>query len=124
VARILIADDDDAIRTLLHKLLTRNNFEVEEASDGEMALEMLKLGRYDAMLLDLMMPRKSGFDVVDELKKSAPEFLSHVLIVSAFPERAYNSLGNVCRVIPKPFEIHKLLEALHECSVPPAQVTQ
>ena len=116
VTRVLIADDDEAIRKLLRKLLTMNNIEVEEASDGEMALEMLREGDFDAMLLDLMMPRKNGFDVVDELRTTDPAFLPHVVVVSAFPNRAFEVLGDACRVVSKPFEIHKLIEVIHECA--------
>ena len=115
MTRVLVVDDDDAIRSLLGKLLSRHGLEVDNANDGVAALEKLRSETYDAVLLDLMMPRKSGFDVVAELRESDPELLSRILIISAFPDRAFEALGNVCRIVPKPFEIPNLLAAIAEC---------
>src|SRR5258707_13495889 len=67
--RILIVDDDDAIRMLLFTILRRRRIAVDGARNGLEALARLRTCVYSVMLLDLMMPMKSGWDVLDELKK-------------------------------------------------------
>jgi len=66
--RILIADDERPLAHALELKLTKNGFEVAVAENGAKAIEMLDAGVYDLLLLDLIMPEKSGFDVLEHLK--------------------------------------------------------
>src|SRR5205809_191087 len=68
--RILVVDDDDAIRALLITVLHRRGFKVDVARTGVEAMEQAARCRYAVMLLDLMMPRMSGYEVLDELQKT------------------------------------------------------
>ncbi|AXF54849.1 response regulator transcription factor [Salicibibacter kimchii] len=67
--RILVVDDEARIRRLLRMYLERENYQVEEAENGELALEMAKETDYDLILLDLMMPGMDGIEVLQELRK-------------------------------------------------------
>jgi CheY-like chemotaxis protein len=66
---ILIADDKDSSRELIRALLERSGYRVQEAADGEQALEQARSGDPDLILLDLQMPRLDGFGVIRELRQ-------------------------------------------------------
>jgi two-component system response regulator RegX3 len=66
--RILLADDEPDIAEGVRYTLGREGFEVEAVADGEAALTSARSGRYDVVILDVMMPRISGFDVCRELR--------------------------------------------------------
>jgi CheY-like chemotaxis protein len=66
---ILIADDKDSSRELIRALLERSGYRVQEAADGEQALEQARSGDPDLILLDLQMPRLDGFGVIRELRR-------------------------------------------------------
>ncbi|PXE65062.1 DNA-binding response regulator, partial [Listeria monocytogenes] len=72
--RVLVVDDEDRIRRLLKMYLERENYRIEEASDGDQALSMALNNNYEVILLDLMMPGKDGIEVCRELRefKSTP----------------------------------------------------
>ncbi|HWO98177.1 MAG TPA: response regulator transcription factor [Bacillus sp. (in: firmicutes)] len=72
--KILVVDDEERIRRLLKMYLERENYVIEEAEDGEEALEKALTNHYDLILLDLMMPGKDGIEVCKELreKKATP----------------------------------------------------
>ncbi|MFS0822906.1 response regulator transcription factor [Bacillus sp. 1P02SD] len=73
-AKILVVDDEERIRRLLKMYLERENYVIEEADNGDVALEKALKNEYDLILLDLMMPGKDGIEVCRELreKKSTP----------------------------------------------------
>lgn len=62
--RILIVDDDQAVLTMLYKIIRSNGMEAETASDGSTALALLSSKRFDLLLLDVNMPDMDGFTVV------------------------------------------------------------
>lgn len=68
--KILIADDEAPLRHALRDKLTREGFEVDEASDGEEALIKMKTFKPDLLLLDFVMPKKDGVEVLQEMQKS------------------------------------------------------
>ena len=72
--KILIVDDEERIRRLLKMYLERENYLIDEAEDGNEALEKAFANEYDVILLDLMMPGKDGIEVCRELreKKATP----------------------------------------------------
>lgn len=71
--KILIADDEQNIVISVEFLLKREGFEVVVAGDGQEALDKIRAARPDLVILDVMMPRKNGFDVCQELRAD-PEF--------------------------------------------------
>lgn len=116
--RVLIAEDNDDVRDLTVRMLNRlGRFEVDEAEDGEKALDALAVRRYDLLLLDLSMPKVSGLEVVRWLE-AHPDHLEGltvaVLSASAHVERpTLNELG-VRFVISKPIRLQQLKELLDE----------
>jgi DNA-binding response OmpR family regulator len=80
---ILIADDDPAIRALLTDILTLEGCHVIAVEDGERALEALELSQPDLVILDVMMPGRSGLEVLRVLRSRPETRCTPVLIVSA-----------------------------------------
>lgn len=71
--RILVADDELALRNLYKQVLEAENFQVDLAEDGEQALSMLQKGGYDLVLLDVQMPKMDGFATIEALKRIPSE---------------------------------------------------
>ena len=69
VTRILVVEDEEAMIAGLEYALARSGYQVEVARDGASALTLLKQGSYDLVLLDVMLPRRSGFDVLATLRR-------------------------------------------------------
>ena len=85
-SRILIVDDDAANRDLLSRRLEREGHRVAAAETGAAALEMARGGAFDLVLLDMMMPGLSGFEVLSQLKSAAPTRDMPVIMISALDE--------------------------------------
>ena len=69
IAHILVVDDDDGIRTLVKKYLNENNFLVTTANSAEDAAKKIQLIKFDLIILDIMMPGKSGLEFIQDNKK-------------------------------------------------------
>jgi DNA-binding response OmpR family regulator len=69
IMKILIVEDDKFLRLLLERKLKNENFEVVAAEDGEEALEKIVIEKPDLILLDIILPKKSGFAVLEEINK-------------------------------------------------------
>ena len=67
---ILIVDDDDRIRDLLKDYLINNNYVISTAENAEEAKEKLKFIKFDILILDVMMPGQSGYELTEEIKKT------------------------------------------------------
>lgn len=116
--RVLTVDDDPAIRALVRTVLTRAEFAVEEADNGAQAIDLFKTKDYDAVLLDLMMPMVSGFEVLDWMKTERPDYARRCVIVfSAAAEKDLKKIDpeTVYAVIQKPFDITELVRVLEGC---------
>ena len=70
IAHILVVDDDDGIRSLIKQYLNENNFLLTTSNSAENASKKIKIIRFDLIVLDVMMPGKSGIDFIKENKKS------------------------------------------------------
>jgi DNA-binding response OmpR family regulator len=112
--KILVVDDDDAIRNMVERVLRREHFEVESARDGFEAIEKLSRNDYATVLLDLMMPRVDGLGVLRflEAEPNAPR----VIVMTANLHHAHETTtAPVFRVLAKPFDIHQLVSHVREC---------
>ena len=111
---LLIVDDDKAIRELLAKIAQREGFEVDTARDGLDALEMMERKAYTLAVVDLMMPRLSGYELVQKISALEPRPI--VIVATAMTNGDVASLDDsmVRRVIRKPFDIRAVAEALIE----------
>jgi two-component system response regulator ResD len=114
--KVLVVDDDDAIRNMVERVLRREHFEVESARDGFEAIEKLTCNDYATVLLDLMMPRVDGLGVLRYLETEHKE-PPRVIVMTANLQSAMESATAppVFRVLPKPFDIHQLVTDVREC---------
>ena len=70
IAHILVVDDDEGIRLLVKRYLNENNYLVTTADNAENASEKIKIIEFDLIILDIMMPGKSGLEFIQENKKN------------------------------------------------------
>jgi CheY-like chemotaxis protein len=114
--RALVVDDDVSIRVMLEKVLKREGFEVEVARDGVEALEKIRSTHFDAVFLDLMMPRVDGVGVLRYLRSNLPETLKSVIIMTAFHNVDLEDVDadSAGGLVSKPFDIHTLVENARE----------
>ena len=114
VKKVLIADDDPALRGLLRVVAARAGFGVDIAVDGVDALEKLGRTQYAVAVIDLMMPRKSGYDVIEHVRelKSKPA----VIVVTAMDDAHIQRLDGriVTSILRKPFDVETLCAVLLE----------
>ena len=83
MAKILLAEDDLFIRDIYTEILQSEKYEVTPATDGEEALNLIKQGGWDIILLDMMMPKKTGLEVLSEVKALNNRSLTkHILIMT------------------------------------------
>ncbi len=75
--RILVADDERDLNALIAQKLRKEHYSVDCCHDGEEALEYLRMADYDAVVLDIMMPKKDGISVLKELRANG----SHVQVL-------------------------------------------
>lgn len=108
--RVLVADDDQSIRQLLSTIVRREHFEVDAVADGGDAIAKLQQHEYAVILLDLMMPRISGFDVIEYLKEHPQSVKPVVLVITAYADQKFREVDPsiVAGVLRKPFEIADL----------------
>jgi DNA-binding response OmpR family regulator len=116
--RALIVDDDDPIRTMLTKLMERQNLDVDQARDGEEAIERIDDDGYNVILLDLMMPRVDGFGVLRHMAEHHPDKLRCTIIASAVPESEILRRFDVpvYKIHPKPFDMARLIADVRACA--------
>lgn len=113
---ILVVDDDDAIRTMVERVLRREQFEVEGARDGYEAIEKLTRNDYGTILLDLMMPRVDGHGVLRFLEQNPKP--PRVIVMTANMQGGSDAADSrpVFRVLSKPFDIKQLITHVRECT--------
>jgi len=115
--RVLVVDDDTAVRRLVRTVLAREGYQVDEAYGGREALEKIAWDGYDAIVLDLMMPEISGFDVLSAISQVRPYSECGVVISAAASQRIGESESPLIRArLRKPFEISDLVAAVRGCS--------
>ncbi|MBN3033688.1 MAG: response regulator [Candidatus Saganbacteria bacterium] len=113
--RVLIADDEEVIRSVLDTILRRGGcYETDFAADGEETLKKIKENAYDLILLDLDMPRMSGYDVLKEVRLFAPELPIIFVTGKGEPQKVVESLSqhNLDGYIEKPFVPEKVLDVV------------
>ncbi|HET7435720.1 MAG TPA: response regulator [Thermoanaerobaculia bacterium] len=117
--RILVIDDDLAIRVLLQAVLKRMKFDVELAEDGAAGLDRLQQnGGYDLILLDLMMPRLNGYEFIDKIGETYDgKTRPHIVVFTAAGKRGVDKIpaDAVCNSILKPFDLDRFIEIIGDC---------
>ena len=108
IAHVLVVDDDEGIRSLVKKFLNEKNYLVTTASNAENAYEKVKIIKFDLIILDIMMPGKSGLDFLNEYKK---DINTPVILLTAKGEPNERIEGlemGADDYLPKPFEPKEL----------------
>lgn len=111
--RILVIDDESIVRISCKKILSPEGFDVELASDGYEAIELIKKQTYDIIITDLKMPKMDGLEVLEWIKKNSP--YSKVIVITGFstPEIAEKAIATgATRYLEKPFTPETLLSAV------------
>ena len=124
--RVLVVDDDADLRMTVASALSESHYHVEQAKDGEEAVNRVRAGRFDLVLLDVNMPRMTGLEALKEIKNHDPSII--VLILTAFSnvrdaveatkEGAYNYLEkpikaeNLVYLVDKALKARQMVKAL------------
>ena len=109
MTRILIVEDDASLALALEDDLKLEGYEVEVVADGESAIRRAKEGSFDLMLLDVMMPRKDGFEVCRELRRAAVQ--TPIVLLTAKAQESDKILGlelGADDYVTKPFSPREL----------------
>jgi DNA-binding response OmpR family regulator len=107
--RLLVVEDEQQLAQLIGRMLERERYEVDRAFDGETGLELALTGAYDTIILDRMLPRLEGLDVLREMRKE--EINTPVLILSArreVPQRVEGLDVGADDYLGKPFAFDEL----------------
>ncbi|MEJ3659103.1 response regulator transcription factor [Actinomycetes bacterium KLBMP 9759] len=111
--RILVVDDDRAVRESLRRSLAFNGYQVELANDGQAGLDAVAAQRPDALVLDVMMPRLDGLEVCRRLRGSGDDLPILVLTArDAVSDRVAGLDAGADDYLPKPFALEELLARL------------
>jgi CheY-like chemotaxis protein len=115
--RVLVVDDDPNIRKLIIAALKRYRYEFLEAGNGKEALNLMRSEQPDVVVLDLMMPVASGWDVLQARMADSQLSRIPVIIVSANrdPELSTAIDKGICAFLPKPFDIGALSALVQSC---------
>jgi len=113
--KVLVIDDEPVVCNSVRKILSRNGFHVDETDDGRDALRRITTGDYEVVILDMVMPKMSGLDVLREIKTQRPD--TNVVMVTGYAsiESAKESIRlGAADYLPKPFTPDELLRATTE----------
>ena len=109
IAHIMVVDDDDGIRNLVKKYLNENNYLVTTAINAEDAAEKIKIIKFDLIILDIMMPGKSGLEFIKENEKRLETPIILLTAKGEASERVEGLEVGADDYLPKPFEPKELL---------------
>ncbi|HUS94663.1 MAG TPA: response regulator [Patescibacteria group bacterium] len=116
MARILVAEDEPDIRHLIALTLEFNGFDVVSVNDGFEAIEAAKVGGFDLIVLDVRMPRTSGYDACRQLRKFAVTKNTPIVFLSAKGQESEVETGldaGADEYILKPFAPNDLVERIN-----------
>ena len=115
--RILVVEDDKHVNRLISYNLSKNGFKPESVFDGSVAKESLIQGKFDVVILDIMLPGVDGFNLCKLIKENKDGYKTFVIIVSAKVEsqdKLYGRLLGADCYLAKPFSIQQLMDTINE----------
>jgi CheY-like chemotaxis protein len=115
MALILVVDDEEPIREILREALESAGHRVVTANDGRDALRVYHAQRPDVVITDIVMPRRSGIDLVLELSRVSPA--PHIIAMSGVTGKDFLDAAreaNVARTFVKPFDIREVMRVVDE----------
>lgn len=110
--KILICDDEDVLRALVRASLERGDYEVLEARDGDEAVQVADAERPQLILLDMMMPRRTGLEVLEHVRGDASLAATPVIMLTARTQendRIAADAAGATIFLPKPFSPSELV---------------
>lgn len=114
--RALIVEDDNATREALRKILEREGCDIDVAMDGEKAIGFLAQHRYEVIVLDIVLPKISGTDVMEYIASTTPAQLESVIVVTGLDVSEIRKLfPGVCEALSKPVMPTRLLASFRRC---------
>jgi len=114
VKRILVVDDEEAIRDLLRDAITSAGWEVATAPDSATALAMVRNELYDALVLDFVLPDMNGIQLHSEIRRLDAELARNTLFISGVeqPDERLKYYESAAGFLSKPFDMKRLLSEL------------
>ena len=121
--KVLLVEDDKFLSSLLRSRLEREGIKVLRAENGEIALEILKTEKPDLILLDIILPKKSGFEVLEEIRQNPLLQKSPVIIISCLGQEGDmtrgKELGAIEYFVKAQTSIDDLVQKIKEFMTPP-----
>lgn len=115
-SRVLIVEDDASTREALRRVLAAEGCDIDLAVDGEKAIGCLARSRYDAVVLDIALPKLSGTDVMEYIASTTPELLASIVVVTGLDASEIRKLfPSVCETLAKPVMPARLLASVRRC---------
>lgn len=117
--RILVIDDDDPLRQLIRQILERSDYQVIDAPNGKVGVEMYRRDPVDLVITDIFMPEKEGLETIRELSREYPD-IKIIAISGGSPKtEGFSSLQfakgfGALRTLQKPFFREELLKMVRE----------
>jgi CheY-like chemotaxis protein len=117
--RILVIDDDEALRQLIRQMLERSNYEVIDAPNGKVGVDIYRSDPLDLVITDIFMPEKEGLETIRELCREYPD-VKIIAISGGSPKtEGFSSLQfakgfGALRTLDKPFFREELLRMVKE----------
>ena len=116
IPRVLVVDDDHNYLAMMEAILAHQQMETVCVNGVEEAVQRLERQSYDALLLDLAMPLRDGFELIGILESRWPSMLPRTIIVTGLvPQKIASLDGKACRIIRKPFDIYEAVAAIRSC---------
>lgn len=115
--KILVAEDEIQMNRVLTTALTHEGYDVDSVYDGQAAIDMANENTYDVMVMDIMMPVKSGIEAVQEIRQTGNQ--SHIIMLTAMAEvddRVTGLDAGADDYLTKPFSLKELLARLRSMS--------
>jgi DNA-binding response OmpR family regulator len=110
---ILVVDDDSELQDLVSFALKREGFEVRVAKDAFQGLEMIEKERFDLALLDVMMPKMDGLEMLSKLRANNKDLQVIIMTALSAPETAISALrDHASDFLQKPFDVQQLISAV------------
>ena len=114
--RVLIVEDDTSTRESLRRVLVAEGCAIDLAVDGEKAIGCLARNTYDAVVLDIALPKLSGTDVMEYIASTTPELLASIIVVTGLDAAEIRKLfPSVCETLAKPVMPARLVASLRRC---------
>lgn len=115
--RVLLIEDEESLRSVMKSALENAGFDVKEAVDGKEALQDFKKGGFDIALLDVILPKMSGFDILEnlsaEIKAQTPIIIFSVSVEPLPPEKM-KAMGITDWIVKSDIEPEKIIAKINQ----------